>query len=486
MAASLTSFNNHATAEVLIPPSVNNSVLANRIEANLNQLDLNHKEILKSPGLHESMSEQKITQANKFWDMAKKYAGIIDSRESITRLVLDLTAFDIPVIMAGATRNWSSFLEACVEAGWSTLALFIAPPVTKFMAKVAAMFHLGKDEQKHSDKLARLYRSELHSEEEFKAGVHRVLDEEPKDLDRIANIYSSINKPAKAEAYKNESSELKNYFKNLNFNSDQLKSLSKFKESIVVLESAFEGLIWGGFGLALRWFRKNILKEGRFTGTKAYLNDKDSKKLGQAGELSGMQKIFGRFAVVLSPILNFTMMKLCRNRELVKNNKVLNVIDKSLDMTHGLFPKLGLLFSYTTIPKWFGAFSTVQGMDELIERMIKFCTLIPSWWLGHRLANGGLAAYFDKKLVNEFGVKPGVLLEPAYVGKFAPDPAKIHHVLETTKHDTKLQEKAKDYHAITLYAGIGLHSLGVFLVTLMANQFTKWRVQAKKANLKPE
>lgn len=62
---------------------------------------------------------------------------------------------------------------------------------------------------------------------------------------------------------------------------------------IVVFESAFEGLMWGGFGLALRWFRKNVIKEGRFTGTKAYLNDSDSKKLGQANELGYWQKLFG-------------------------------------------------------------------------------------------------------------------------------------------------------------------------------------------------
>ncbi len=351
------------------------------------------------------------------------------------------------------------------------------------MAKIASWIHLDKTEQGHYDKLARLYRSELHSDSEFKAGVQRILNEEPKDLERIANIYSSINKAAKAEHYQTEAQRVKDYFQNIFFNSDKVKSLSKFKETIVVLESAFEGLMWGGFGLALRWFRKNILKEGRFTGTKAYLNDSDSKKLGQAGELSPIQKFLGRSAVVLSPLLNMSLVGLCRNRELVNNSPVLSAIDKGLDMTHGLFPKLGLLFSYTTVPKWFGAFSTVQGKDEFIERVIKFCTLMPSWWLGHRVANGGLAAYFDKKLADEFGVKRGILLEPEHVGKFAPDPAKIHHVIESTNHNAKLQSKAKDYHAITLYGGIALHSFGVFLISLMANQFTKWRVQGKKAKL---
>lgn len=462
--------------------SLNNRVSPEPFRASVPNLDLhlNSPEILVDVKLPIHTPE---TGSSKFWDTAKKYAGIIDSRESITRLVLDLTAFDIPVILAGATRNWSSFLEACLEASWSTIALFIAPPVTKLMAKISSFVYLDKSDQGHYDKLARLYRTELHDAHGFKEGVQRVLDEEPKDLERIATMYSSINQPAKAENYNKQSQSLKDYFQKLVFKPEKLKSLTNFKDTIVVLESAFEGLMWGGFGLALRWFRKNILKETRFTGTKAYLNDKDSKKLGQAEDLSLKQKLLGRMALMLSPILNFGLMGLCRNRELVKNNKILSAIDQGLDMTHGLFPKLGLLFSYTTIPKWFGAFSTVQGKDELIERVIKFCTLIPSWWLGHRVANGGLAAYFDKKLADEFGVKRGILLEPQYVGKLAPDPAKIHHVLEATKHDAKLQNKAKDYHAITLYAGITLHSIGVFLVTLLANQFTKWRVEGKKASL---
>lgn len=135
----------------------------------------------KSLGLKPSSASTPTVLA-KLWDIAKKYARVLDSRESMIRLALDLTAFDIPVILAAATRNWSSFLEACLEASWSSLALFIAPPVTKFMAKIASWIHLDKTDQVHYDKLARLYRSELHSNSEFQRGVERVLDEEPKDL----------------------------------------------------------------------------------------------------------------------------------------------------------------------------------------------------------------------------------------------------------------------------------------------------------------
>lgn len=431
----------------------------------------------------EAKISNQVQTKNSFWDLAKNYAGIIDSRESITRLVLDLTAFDIPVILAGATRNWKSFLEACFEASWSTLALFFAPFMTKTIAKLSSSFILKPEEKPYYDKISRFYREELVDETSFNKGLHRILGEEPRDLERVAKLYSNIKNTKQEQNYMKQASDLREYFSNLRFDEEAIKRFNKIKEATIIGESAVEGLLWGGFGLVLRWFRKNILKEDRFTGTKQYLNDKDSKKLGQGDELKPFQRLLGQSAMFLSPVLNTILLRLSRNKDLVANNSFLQMVRKGLDMTHGLFPKLGLLFTYTTVPKWFGAFSTTQGSDELIERIIKFCTLIPSWWLGHRVANGSLAAYFDKKLAEKYKVPRGILLEPEYVGKLAPDPAKIHHVMEVTEHNPELQREAKDAHAKVLYAGITLHSLGVFLVTMLANQITKWRVQSKKAKL---
>lgn len=419
----------------------------------------------------------------KFWDLAKNYAGIIDSRESITRLVLDLTAFDIPVILAGATRNWKSFLEACFEASWSTLALLFAPMMTKAIAKISSNFILKQDEKAHYDKILRFYRNELTDETSFKKGLHRILNEEPRDLERVAKLYSNIKNTHQEQSYMKQANDLREYFSGLRFEEETIKRFNNIKEATIIGESALEGLFWGGFGLVLRWFRKNILKEDRFTGTKEYLNDKDSKKLGQGDELKPFQRFLGRSAMFLSPILNTILLKLSRDKGSVAQNSFLQMVRQGLDMTHGLFPKLGLLFSYTTVPKWFGAFSTTQGSDELIERIIKFFTLMPSWWLGHRVANGSLAAYYDKKLADKYKVSRGILLEPEYVGKLAPDPAKIHHVMEVTEYNPELQREAKDAHAKVLYAGIALHSLGVFGVTMLANQITKWRVQSKQAKL---
>ncbi len=418
-----------------------------------------------------------------FWDIAKKYAGIIDSRESITRLVLDLTAFDIPVMIAGATRNWKSFLEACLEGAWSSTSLILAPLLTKTVANVASNFCLNANEKPHFDKISRFYREELTDETSFQKGLQRILAEEPQDLNRVGKLYGEIKNFKKEQKYFEQANELEGFISNLSYSEDAVKRFNKLKEATIIGQSCFEGLMWGGFGLALRWFRKNILKEERFTGTKKYLSDADSKKLGEADQLNPIQKIFGGTALFLSPLLNSIFMSITRDPKKVNASPFLKTLRSGLDMTHGLFPKLGLLFSYTTVPKWFGAFGTTQGSDEFIERLIKFFTLIPSWWLGHRVANGTLASYFDKKLADKHGVEQGILVEPHYVGKWAPDPAKIHHVLERTQDNPELQKDARDAHAKTLYAGITLHSIGVLLVTLAANQITKWRVESKKKAL---
>ena len=64
---------------------------------------------------------------NSFLRMVKNYAKVIDSRESTYRLALDLTAFDIPTLLAAAFRNFWNFLEAAWEAGIGTFMVFAAP-----------------------------------------------------------------------------------------------------------------------------------------------------------------------------------------------------------------------------------------------------------------------------------------------------------------------------------------------------------------------
>jgi hypothetical protein len=91
---------------------------------------------------------------------------------------LDLSAFDIPVVIAGATRNWKSFLEACLEAGWSSVAIIFAPFLTKGLARITGKFYLDGDEKNQAENISKFYREELHDEESFNRGKKRLLEEE--------------------------------------------------------------------------------------------------------------------------------------------------------------------------------------------------------------------------------------------------------------------------------------------------------------------
>ena len=51
----------------------------------------------------------------KFIHSAKQYASVVDSRESVTRIALDVLAFDLPTMLAAATRGWANFAETVLE-----------------------------------------------------------------------------------------------------------------------------------------------------------------------------------------------------------------------------------------------------------------------------------------------------------------------------------------------------------------------------------
>ncbi len=177
------------------------------------------------------------------------------------------------------------------------------------------------------------------------------------------------------------------------------------------------------------------------------------------------------------------------DREAVENSDFLKIVDKHMDTTHGVYPKLGLLFTQTTIPKWISTITLSQGWFERIERILKLCTVIPSWWLGHRVTNGTCALNADKELSKRHNVKPGILVEPEYLNKTTdnnkpfferiqkqfPEPAKIYHVLKSTEGNKALQDEAEDLHAKCLYKGFALHSLGVFAINMAVNYSTKLR-----------
>ena len=428
-----------------------------------------------------------ITPSSR-WGYYKDLASVVCSRESTYRTALDITAFDIPVMLSDAFRGIKKFLESSLECLSATILVGLSPILTGKVADILGKFILPKEAQKDARNYLKFNMQELRDYEQFKQATNRIKKEEVEDKTFISSLYSKTNKEEKAKYYKEEAEGIEGFCNNFEASEEKMKLAYKLKKATIIGESFIEGGFWGGYGLLLRWFRKNILKEDRFTGTKGYVDDAESEQLGETGDLNLFQKIVGSACIFLSPVMNWCLLNKIEDREAVSKSKFLQTVDKSMDTTHGVYPKLGLLFTQTTIPKWIGTITLSQGWFERTERILKLLTVIPSWWLGHRATNGLFALKADKDLSTKHNLDGGILVEPEYLrpkdnedsfferlGKTFPEPARIHHVMESTKHNKELQAEAEDLHARCLYKGFTTHSIGVFFINLAVNQITKFR-----------
>lgn len=445
-------------------------------------------------------------QPNGWIATFKNFARILDSRESTYRTGLDIVAFDIPTMGAAIFRNFWNFLEAALECALGTISVITAPYVTAIMGKMFGTFIMPKTENNNILNHLRFAMSELENEDSFMVGIERIEREEPKDQERISTLFAEGGDVETARKHHNKADEIRRYclnmkefcrkYKGTTKLKEMIQNIYKLKRSTILGESFIEGGFWGSFGLIIRAFRKYVLNQERFTGTKGYLSDTESKSIGEGGELNWFQKIGGAFAIFLSPILNTIALANTKDKNKVKKSQFLSIVDSQLDMTHGVFPKLGLLFSYTSVPKWIGILFTSQGWYERIERLMKLCTVLPSWWMGHRLTNGLIGLKYDNYLAKKYNIKTGILIEPncrkpenkngTFFDRFnyyLPEPARIHHVLDRVEGEKTLDDKqkaelineAKDLHAKTLYFGFALHSFLVWVINMAVNQITKIR-----------
>ena len=432
--------------------------------------------------------EPPILKGRNTWNYYKDLASIVCSRESTYRTALDITAFDFPVLLSDAFRGIKKFLESSVECLSATVLVGISPYITTFTANILSKFILPKHLQKDTEQYLKFQMSELRDFQSFKEARNRVKEEESEDKLFISSLYNKAGNEKKSNRFKKESKDIEDFCTTFEPTEEKRKLIYKLKKATIIGESFIEGGFWGGYGLILRLFRKYILKEDRFTGTKGYVSDAESQELGEAGNLTLFQKVIGIGAIFISPVLNTILLNKIEDREAVKKSKFLQVVDSNLDMTHGVYPKLGLLFTQTTIPKWIGTITLSQGWFERIERILKLLTVIPSWWMGHRATNGLFALNADKGLARKHNINPGILVEPEYLkpetkndsfleklNKRFPEPAHIHHVMKTTEGNKKLQEEAEDLHAKCLYKGFTLHSLLVLAINFAVNYTTKLR-----------
>ncbi|MBI2996326.1 MAG: hypothetical protein HYY52_06420 [Candidatus Melainabacteria bacterium] len=427
---------------------------------------------------------------NKTWDTFKDIASIVCSRESTYRTALDITAFDAPLILSDLFRGIKKTLESAFEGLSGTVLVVISPFLTTFTGKALAKFVLPKEMQKDATHLLRFSMSELRDFEKFKKAKERIKLEEVEDKNFLASLYRRNEKNKNAEYYEEQGKQIKEFCDRFEPTEENLKLIYKLKKTTIIGESMLEGGYWGGFGLLIRAFRKYILKEDRFTGTIGYASDEESQALGESGDLSLFQKIIGTGAIFVSPVLNSFLLAKSEDDQTVEKSSFLKVAREHLDMTHGVYPKLGLLFTQTSVPKWIGVITTSQGWYERFERILKLFTVLPSWWLGHRVTNGLFAKFADAKLTKKYNSQKGILVEPKYLeevkkedsfftklSKWFPEPAKIHHVMKTTEEDKVLQNEAEELHAKCLYKGFALHSAIVWIVNMTINYITKLRVK---------
>ena len=429
---------------------------------------------------------------------AKIWAKIFDSRDSTYRAVMDLVGADIPTVIGGM-RNIYSFIEQSIEAAESFIMVFAAPQLTRFVSKLVGKQILEQDQHEDIKHHLLFHRSELHDNESFKKAIYRIIDEETKDKKHIGDLYRELGNNTKALKLDKEQEDIKDYCRKFieeyldeNCNEAKLeehrKQILKLKEGVQLGESFVEGGLWGSFGITMRLFRKYILKQDSFTGTSGYANKDEQAKLGD-NERIGLKELFGALVgVTISPLINKFVINATRDREKVKNSKVLQFLDEQFDMSHGLYPKLGMMFSFMVIPKWSSVFLTAQGKNELIEKVSKALSMIPLWWLGQKITNGPISAKRDKEMQEKHGTEPGLLVnrphpkEKGFKGMlkhFFPEANQyfqVHKTLENVK-DPEVRKDAFDKHAKTVYQGLGLHTFLVFSSIMISQFLTKKRVQ---------
>lgn len=409
-----------------------------------------------------------------FAEKAQSLAEWVCSRESTYRSALDLVGWELPSLVAAATRNKYSFAEASFLSVIGFVMIWAAPNLTKFLGRVLSKFYLNADEQKDTEKLLHFQLNDLDDDATVNKAINRMNLEEPEDAKFMAELYK--DKPEKSAKYQTKANDLAQFFSNLNITDDTRSRIKALKKAVILGESFIESIVWGGYYFYNRLFRKYILKQDRFTGTKGYESDKEAEKTGDKAQLKLWNKLGIIGSMLSGPLLNKYFLNKIEDKELVANSKWWQTIKTQWDMTHGVFPKLGLLFSFVQFPVSIGQMFAAQGKNELFENILRQFTMVPSWWFGHKLTNGVLAKLADKKLSNKFGTTGGVLIEPSDLHKTTPEPAKIQHILKSTSHNPELQKEARKEHAKALYAGFGLHALLVFGARMLMNAFTKWRV----------
>lgn len=451
-----------------------------------------------SNAVQSSIVHTQAARALKPSSKATNLASIICSRESTYRTTLDLVAFDFPIMLAAAFRNFTNFVESTFECFYGTAILFSTPYIATGLAETIGKMTLPKNLQEDAIHLMKFSMKEAKSTEGIKEGLERIATEEVQDKDFISSLYEKASNRSQAQKFKDQAEEIKDFASRFKVTDESAKHIYGLKKKVILIESFIEGSWASSVSFATRMFRKHVLHSNTFTGTSGYLTEEESTSLGEDEELSTKQKLLSGSLCFLSPLINTVLLGKVEGAESSSKGdkgRFLNTVEEQIDMTHGVYPKLGLLL-FTMPPKWTGHIFLSQGSFERFEKTLKFFTVVLSWWFGHRFTNGIFAKNEDEKLAKKYGIEKGVLVDKNYYEKPKeenffmklrnkyPEPTKINEVFQAAENANLSEEKkdeliqeAEEAHAKCLYKGFAAHSAVVWGLSMAVNQITKVRAE---------
>lgn len=408
----------------------------------------------------------------------KDFSKVIFSQESTYRGLLEFFTDDLPSIV-DAFRGKAALLESMFQSVCSTGLMLTAPLVAKAFARFYSRQIFESDLASQVDTLMLFQRQDLDSNENFNNAKSRIINDELQeqmtmfDFKRAKGLEGTVKRV----------SALFEFMENQKTTPDLREKILKLKDHVIKAHSWFESITWSAIPLAQRIFRKYVLGLDRFSGSVKYLTDIQAKDLGNEKGFSIKQVLGTIFSSISSPLL--VSLGLEKINE-TKSNKssFLEFIKKQLDTEHSYFPKLGLFVFQGELPCFISKIFNSQDKFELVENVIKVLTNNLSTFFGDRLTNGNFARAYDKKLVEEFNVEPGILYQKSesILASLFPEANKFTEVLNKTKKNPELKKKANDFFEQAFYKGFGLHVGLMFVARFLINGITKLRVKNALGN----
>lgn len=400
-------------------------------------------------------------------------AGVFNTRESWKRTLLEVTGFELPELAAAilSKRPKANLVEILARSLYLTSVTAFDPKINSFFLRIVGKILIPEEYHKDILHIARFQREDLENLETFKEGLNKLKTHEINDQHFLAKM--SLTDTQRDNAV-NGAAEIKDFTERFVANEDTLKVARAIK-NIGIMSASVAGILYGFMPIFNNVIvREKLLGQTGFTGVDSnhrekFKGFKPIQKFGMAfGMLSG-----GLVNGVLLPISN------------MKNTKFAQQVKKWQDLTHGIYPKLGLLLSGLAVPINISRISASMSGIELFENIMTLSIVATSWAFGHKLTEDQLSKLFNNRLKDRYNLNEDILIKThkshgseEVSSKAFPESSEIQEILEKTQHNKDLQRDAIKYHTWRTWLGVTGHSLLVFIARMFMNSITKKIVNA--------